>query len=263
MTTPAIDTMVRYEVRDGIAQILLDNPPVNGITLGLLELLMSHLRQAGADASVRAIVLGSALSGRFCGGLDLPKFSQSAPADVHAVVHKLYFELFELQASLPKPVIAAITGSVRGGGMSIAITCDMIVAADDATFGYPEMEVGLLPAIHYNHLPRIVGRNRAFDLLFTGRVFDAQEALALGLVSRTAPATEVLARARELATLFAAKSPALMRLGKAAFTRATDNGYRQGAAAAVDLVSTVFGTADCTEGLAAFTEKRKPQWGKA
>lgn len=252
--------MIQYEVQDGIAQLLMDSPPVNGITHEMLDTLMARLREAGADPQVRAIVIGSALPGRFCGGLDLPRFAAGTPADVHAIVNKLYFQLFELQASLPKPVIAAITGSVRGGGMSIAITCDMIVAADDATFGYPELEVGLLPAIHFNHLPRIVGRNRAFDLLFTGRVFGAQEATDLGLVSRTAPAGEVLAQARRLAAVFARKSPTLMRLGKAAFVRATDNGYRQGAASAVDLVCTVFGMPDCAEGLAAFAAKRAPQW---
>ena len=256
-----MNTPLNVQVGDGIAEVLLNQPPVNGLTPALLDALMSALRKLGDDPKVRAIVLGSALPGRFCGGLDLPKFRAYSLPEVHAVVGKLYVGLHELQSSLSKPTIAAITGAVRGGGMSVAITCDMLVAADDSTFGYPEMEIGLLPAIHYTHLPRIVGRYRAFDLLFTGRVFDAREALALGLVSRTAPADQVLAEARKLARVFAAKSPDLMRLGKAAFTRATDNGYRQGAASAVDLVSTVFGTDDCKEGLAAFAEKRKPVWG--
>lgn len=252
--------MIRYEVQDAIAQILLDNPPVNALTHELLDGLMACLRQAGSDSRVRAVVIGSALPGRFCGGLDLPKFRASTPADAYAIVNKLYLQLFELQASLSKPVIAAIEGAVRGGGMSLAITCDMLVASQDATFGYPELEVGLLPSIHFQHLPRIVGRYRAFDLLFTGRVFGVQEAVELGLVSRTAPPGDVLAGARKLGAVFAAKSPQLMSLGKAAFVRATDNGYRQGAASAVDLVSTVFGMPDCSEGLAAFAEKRAPQW---
>lgn len=254
--------MIRYEVQDAVAQILLDNPPVNGITDDLLDTLMARLREAGGDPHVRAIVLGSAVPGRFCGGLDLAKFRASSPSEVHRIVNKLYFQLFELQSSLSKPVIAAITGAVRGGGMSIAITCDMIVAADDSTFGYPELEVGLLPSIHYHHLPRIVGRYRAFDLLFTGRVFDTREAMHLGLVSRSAPATAVLAKAHELAAVFAKKSPELMRLGKPAFYRAADQGYRQGSGSAVDLVSAVFGTADCAEGLAAFVDKRAPKWGQ-
>jgi enoyl-CoA hydratase len=254
--------MVRCETQDGVAQILLDNPPVNGIDDALLDTLMARLREAGADPKVRAVVLGSAVPGRFCGGLDLREFRTRTPERAHQIVEKLYVKLFETTSSLSKPVIAAITGAVRGGGMSIAITCDMIVAAEDSTFGYPEMEVGLLPAIHYNHLPRIVGRNRAFDLLFTGRVFQAREALEMGLVNRIVPEPQVLGCARELATLFAGKSAALMHLGKGAFARATDNGYRSAAAAAVDLVSTVFGTPDCAEGLRAFDERRAPRWGQ-
>jgi len=254
--------MIRYKAQDGIAELLVDNPPVNGITDELLDDLMIRLAEAGADPAVRAIIIGSAVPGRFCGGLDLHKFSHSTPAEVHTIVGKLYHRLFELQSSLSKPVIAAVTGAVRGGGMSIAITCDMVVAADEASFGYPEMEIGLLPSIHYLHLPRIIGRHRAFDLLFTGRVFGTPEAMALGLVSRSAPEAQVLDTARALARVFTAKSPELMRLGKAAFGRVTDNGYRAGAANAVDLVSTVFGTPDCREGLQAFVEKRKPVWSQ-
>jgi len=254
--------MIEYTIQDGVAEILLANPPVNGITEELMDALFGALRQAGGDREVRAIILGSAVPRRFCGGLDLPKFRTSTPTKVYAIVDKLYHRLWELQSSLPKPTIAAVVGAVRGGGMSIAITCDMLVAADTASFGYPEMDVGLLPSIHYQYLPRIVGRHRAFDLLFTGRVFDAHEAMALGLVSRIAGEQEVLAEARKLAGVFAAKSPELMRLGKSAFVRATDNGYRAGAASAVDLISSVFGTDDCKEGLAAFEGKRKPVWGK-
>lgn len=252
--------MITTTVRDGVAEILLNAPPFNCITDSLLTELMHTLRRAGNDPQVRAIVLGSAIPRRFCAGLDLPQFLKNTHSDIRTIVNKLYFELYELQSSLPKPVIAAISGAVRGGGMSIAITCDMIVAAEDATFGYPELEVGLLPAIHFTHLPRIVGKPRAFDLLFTGRVFDSQEAMDLGLLTRIVKSSEVLSEAHNLAGLLAGKSPELMRMGKEAFIRATDNNYKQGAANAVDLVSIVFGTIDGKEGLTAFSEKRKPKW---
>ena len=255
--------MLTYKTHEGVAEILLNNPPVNGITSELLDQLMAFLQQAGADHQVRAIVIGSAIPGRFCGGLDLHKFRESSPSEAYEVVNKLYFQLYEVNSNLPKPVIGAITGAVRGGGMSIAITCDMLVASDNATFGYPELEIGLLPSIHFHHLPRLVGKQRAFDLLMSGRAFSAQEALSLGLVSSLVPENQVHHNAMELAKMFAKKSPELMRLGKAGFIRATDNGYRQGAANAVDLVSSVFGTADCAEGLLAFLEKRKPVWGQS
>jgi enoyl-CoA hydratase len=137
--------MIRFDASDGVAEILLDNPPVNAITDALMDAMMAALCMAGSDPRVRAIVLGSAVPGRFCARLDLPRFKDSSPAEVHASVGRLYSQLFELQSGLPKPTIAAISGAVHGGGVSIAITCDMLVAADDASFGYPEMKSGCCP----------------------------------------------------------------------------------------------------------------------
>ena len=110
---------------------------------------------------MRAVILASTVPGRFCAGLDLPAFLRGTPADAHRIVGKIYVRISEAQSALGKPSIAAIGGAARGAGMSIAITCDMILAADHASFGYPEVDVGLLPAIHFHHLPRIVGRHRA------------------------------------------------------------------------------------------------------
>src|SRR5512139_1416868 len=123
-----------------------------------MDALIGALERAKKDSAVRAVIISSAIPGRFCAGLDLPNFLRSAPSDAHAIVNKIYTQVGEVQAALGKPSIAAISGA----GMSIAITCDVMLAADDATFGYPELDVGLLPAIHYTHLPRIVGRYRAF-----------------------------------------------------------------------------------------------------
>lgn len=252
--------MIDYEVRDNVAEILFNNAPVNAITEEFMDALIAALERAKQDPEVRAVILGSAIPGRFCAGLNLPAFLRGTPSQAHAIVNKIYTQIGDVQAGLGKPSIAAITGAARGAGMSIAITCDVMLAADDATFGYPELDVGLLPAIHYTHLPRIVGRYRAFELLFTGRSFGVEEAMAIGLISRCAPEADLMTEARKLARVFAAKSPELMKLGKDAFVRATGNGYREGAAGAVDLVSTVFGTEDCKEGLTAFAEKRKPVW---
>jgi enoyl-CoA hydratase/carnithine racemase len=251
---------IRYEVRDNVAEILLDNPPVNALDRGLMEDLLATLERAGRDNEVGAVVIASAVPGRFCAGLDLGTYLKSSPADAREIVDALYARLCDIQFNLGKPSIAAISGAARGGGMSLAISCDMIVAADNATFGYPEIEIGLLPAIHYTHLPRIVGRYRAFDLLFTGRAFGAHEALEIGLISRSVPEANVMEEARSLARQFAAKSPQLMRMGRKAFMHAIDSDYRRGISGAVNLISAVIGTEDSKEGLTAFVEKRKPVW---
>jgi len=253
---PMSSQTIQYVVKDNVAEILFNNPPVNGLSHEVMDALMAALLRARDDAAVRAIIIASAIPGRFCA------FLASTPAQKHAMVEKLYAKLCDVQFDLGKPCIAAITGAARGGGMSLAISCDMMVAADNSTFGYPELDIGLVPAIHYATLHRIVGRYRAFDLLFTGRVFSAQEAESLGLVSRLAPEAEVMAEARKVAQVLANKSPQLMALGKTAFSRAMDIDYRKSIAAAVDLVSTTTGMEDSVEGLKAFVEKRKPVWKK-
>src|SRR5262249_9419312 len=138
---------------------------------------------------------------------------------------------------------------------------DVLVAGRSATFGYPEIDVGLIPAIHYSHLPRIIGRHRAFELLFSGRSFDAQEAYHLGLLSRVVPDAEVEQAALKLAETFTAKSPAVMRFGRAAFMRQNDLDYRRSIANAAEDFCNVTMTEAAQEGLKAFADKR-PQRGK-
>ncbi|MDR1969720.1 MAG: enoyl-CoA hydratase/isomerase family protein [Burkholderiaceae bacterium] len=249
-----------YEVRDQVAEILLNSPPVNALNEDIIDALLQALRRAARDDAVRAVILGSAVPHRFCAGLQLDALRGTPPAHRYALVDKLYNGLCDAQFHLGKPSIAAVSGTARGGGMTLAIQCDLIVAADTATFGYPEIDVGLIPAIHYTHLPRIVGRHRAFDLLFTGRSFSAAEAQSLGLASRVVPEADTLAEARALAQTLCAKSPAIMRMGRLAFLRANDGDYRRGVASAVETFGNVAATDDANEGLAAFVEKRQPRW---
>ena len=252
--------MIDYAVRDNVAEILFNHPPVNTINHAFMDTFLAFLERAKADDEVRAILIASALPGRFCAGLDLAALLRGSHGKAHEIVDKLYARLVDAQFGLGKPSIAAISGEVRGGGITIAISCDMIVADVASTFGYPEINIGLLPAIHYTNLPRIIGRYRAFDLLFTGRTFSAEEAMQLGLISRIASTGTVLEEARKVAQVLASKSPELMRMGKAGFMAAIDDGYRQGVTGAVNLIGAVLATDDCKEGLSAFVEKRKPVW---
>src|SRR5215472_4552518 len=247
-----MDEGLHYDVSDQIAEISLARPPVNALSLALLEQLIAALRRAAADENVRAVVLTSALPRRFSAGLDLRLMLGKPATDVRRLLDKLYVELADVQYNLGKPSIAAVGGSARGGGMTLAISCDVLLAGESATFGYPEIDLGLVPAIHFVHLPRIVGRHRAFELLFGGRSFDAAEAASLGLVSRVVPDGNLTGEAKELARAFAAKSPSTMRLARAAFMRANDLDYRRGVGYAVELFCNVATTDDAQEGLRAF-----------
>lgn len=249
---------VRYEVQGRVAEIGLDHPPVNALTEPMIDRLLAALRRAAADDGVRAVILHGCVPDRFCAGLDLKRLDGASPESIRSLLDKLYPALTEAQHQLGKPSIAAIEGSARGGGMTLAISCDLIVASRAASFGYPEIDVGVLPAIHFTHLPRVVGRYQAFDLLFTGRSFGAEEARSLGLVSRVVDAGQALAEARRLAAVLASKPPATMRLGHAAFHAATDHGYRQGVAGAVETFCHVAVTAEGREGVGAFANGRRP-----
>ena len=251
LTTPA----------DGIARIELDAPPVNALTEPLVDTLLAALRAAGDDPAVRVVLLTSALPRRFCAGLDLSVLVGATPERIAALLDKLYVGLAEMQTRLGKPSIAVVGGAARGGGMTLAIACDMVIAGRAASFGYPEIDVGLLPAIHFQHLHRIVGRHRAFDLLFTGRAFSADEALALGLVSRVIDDDRLLAEAQSLARQLAARSPTAMRIGRAAFHAAVDAARVDGASQAAATFCSLAVTADGREGVAAFGERRMPRWG--
>jgi enoyl-CoA hydratase/carnithine racemase len=251
---------VHYATADHIATITLARPPLNAFSIAFLDEIIAALRLAAADPDVRAVVLASEIPKMFCAGLDLDIILGSDEATVRAFLNRLYIELWDVQANLGKPTIAAIDGAARGGGMTLAISCDMIIASESASFGYPEINLALPPAIHFAHLHRIIGRYRAFDLLFTARTFGAQEALSLGLVSRVVPADGALAEAMEAARVIAAKSPAAIAFSRAAFHREADRTYTDAVARAVDDFCALAVSTDAQEGLKAFLEKRKPEW---
>jgi enoyl-CoA hydratase len=253
------EALVRYSVRDGIAEIVLDRAPVNALSLALIDQLLNALRDAGRDPAVRAAIIHSAHR-VFCAGLDLDIVRGKQGIEVKAFVEKLYFELNDVQYRLGKPTIAVIDGPVRAGGMTIAISCDMIIAGKQSTFGYPEIDVGLIPAIHFVQLPRLVGKHRAFGPLFLGEPFDADTALRFGLVSELVEPGTALERARAIAQRLAQKSPAIMKLGRDAFMRAIDSDYRRAVEHAAETFALIATTHDSQEGLSAFVEKREPQY---
>jgi enoyl-CoA hydratase len=254
------DPGVSYEVAGKIARITLSRPPVNALSLETVRAIVAALRRAATDTEARAVVLTSAVPRRFCAGLDLVLLLGKSSAQIREVLQALYVDLHDAQYNLGKPSIAAVGGAARGGGMTIAISCDVILAGEHATFGYPEINIGVLPAIHFAHLPRIVGRHRAFELLFSGRSFDAREAVDLELVSKIVADAELDAAAMALAADFAAKSPAVMGLARAAFMRQNDLDYRRSVASAVEDFCNVATTAAAQEGIRAFLEKRSPKW---
>ena len=250
------EKMVVCEVSTGVARIILNRPPVNALNLEMIKDVVTAFEIAGNDEGIRAVVLTSAVSKAFSAGLDLNILLGKSEAKIRGLLQELYVRLYDTQYNLGKPSIAAVGGAARGGGMTMAISCDVILAGQSATFGYPEIDAGVIPAIHFTHLPRIVGRHRAFELLFSGRSFGAEEGYRLGLVSRVVPDEELVSQAHSLAETFAGKSAVVMRLGRAAFMRQNDFDYRRSIANAVEDFCNVAMTDAAQNKLKAFVERR-------
>ena len=251
---------INLKVENSIANIRLKRSPINAFSIDFLNEILITLKEVNKNKDVLAIMLTSSIPNIFCAGLDLDILLDKPILEVRKFLELLYIELWDTQYNMNKPTIAVIDGAARGGGMTLAISCDVIIASDKASFGYPEIDLGLLPAIHFNHLPKIVGRYRAFDLLFSGRKFYSDEALSMGLINKKVPQDNLLYQATKLATTFANKSPTAIKLGRAAFMRTNDLDYRRGVANAVEDFCNAAMTPDAQEGLKAFLEKRKPNW---
>lgn len=253
---------VIYTVTDRVAVIAMNRAPVNAVDFEMTDAIHEAMRKADADAGVGAIVLTSALDKMYCAGMDLKMIKGAGTDGMRKYLNSFYLDTLDLQAKLTKPTIAAINGAARGAGMTLSITCDMLVAAESASFGYPEINVGVLPAIHFAHLPPVIGRHRAFELLFSGRSFGPPEALELGLLSHVVPDDQLMDKAMELGRMFVAKSPATMRIGRQAFWRAQDADYRRNVAAQVEVMCNLASMPDFEEGLTAFAEKREAEWDR-
>ena len=251
---------IDYAVSNRIATIAMNRKPVNAIDHPMIDAIHAALREANADPQVRAIILTSALPGMFCGGMDLKMVAAGGTEELRSFVYKFYMDTMNLQYALTKPTLVAINGPARGAGMTLAITSDVIIAADDIDLGYPEIDIGLIPAIHYAHLPRQISRNKAFELLFGGQPIPASEAAALGIINHAVPRESLMDRTRALAEVFAAKSPALMALGRQSFMRANDLDSRRNVENQIETLCNVYSSPDGREGMMAFVEKRAPRW---
>jgi enoyl-CoA hydratase len=256
-------TGLREEQRGTARWLILDRPAqrnaLNGETIGALR---EALARADADPAVRAICLTGAGEKAFCSGMDLASAGaalQAGPLAAHET-RRAYAALLAELPRLGKPVVAAVNGAVLGGGMGLLAACDLAIAADDARFGTPEVEIGLFPYMALAPLSRCLGRRAALELVLTGRRIDASEARAIGLINRAVPRAGLAAAAEELLALLAEKSPSALSLGRRAFYATQDLPYEAQLEALCAQLSINALTEDAAEGVAAFLEKRKPEF---
>jgi enoyl-CoA hydratase/carnithine racemase len=252
---------VRYEVADGVARLTIDRPERrNALSFGVIRELRRRVAECRDDPAARVLVLTGAGDRAFCAGADLGGLAAGAGyLDLHDARGELA-SLFGELWSLGKPTIARVRGYALAGGMGLALSCDLVVASDDAQFGTPEIDIGLWPYMITVPLTRSMPPKKALELMMTGRRVGAAEADRIGFVTRVVPAGELDAAVDELAATLAAKSPAIMRLGRDSFYRVWDQAAADALAQLHPLLTVTTGTADATEGITAFLEKRPPTW---
>jgi enoyl-CoA hydratase/carnithine racemase len=246
---------------DGIAEITLNRPEaMNAISSAMAAELTRACAELAAAPEVRVVVFGAAGERAFCAGADLKERAGLTDADIMRQRHVIR-AVFGALLALPQPAIAAVHGFALGGGCELALSCDLVVADETATFGLPEVTVGLVPGGGGTQLAlRRLGPGRAADLVLTGRKVGVDEAMRLGLVDRRVPAGQDGRAALELAGQIAANSPVAVRAAK----RAIRHGWGASLEAGLDIEDAAWRTAalsaDRREGVAAFVEKRKPAW---
>ena len=248
-------------VSDGVARLTLNRPERrNALSWSLIAELRDALAALKADPDVRVVVLTGAGEKAFCAGADLGGMAEGASfLELHegrGGLAELFLDLY----ALGKPTIARVFGYALAGGMGLALACDLVVAADDAQFGTPEIDVGLWPYMITVPLMRSMPPKKALELMLTGRRVDAAEAERIGFVTKVVPVVELDAAVDDLAATIASKSPAILKLGRDSFYEVWDRDAADALAHLHPLLTLTTLTEDAKEGLAAFAEKRPPRW---
>jgi enoyl-CoA hydratase/carnithine racemase len=253
--------VVKYEVADGVATVTLNNPEKRNMLSGqMLAELVDAMKRARDDEDARAVVLTGAGDKVFCAGADLGGFAADVPLVAKHFATDLFLEFFRLMPRLGKPSLCAANGHVLAGGMGLALSCDLLIAKEGATFGTPEINVGAFPYMIMAIIYRNVPRKKVNEMMLLGERLSSEQAVEYGLANKVVAADEFDDAVADWAGKLASKSPVLMRLGHDAMYRQQDMAVDDALDYLRSQLSLTFSTEDIVEGVTAFFEKREPQW---
>lgn len=248
--------LVELEIRERLAILTINNPPVNPLTQEVLSALEKEVDALSSKDEIWALIITGAGEKAFVAGADIRQFP-SLNEEEGSKMARWGQNIFDKIAALKMPVIAAINGFALGGGCELALACDIRVAAENAKLGQPEVNLGVMPGYGgTQRLPRIIGLGKAKELIFSGETIDATEAYRIGLVDRLVSPGQALEEAIKLAQVILSKAPVAVRLAKEAIDRGWELPLDQGQQLEAELFGKTMGTEDKNEGANAFLEKR-------
>lgn len=253
------DDLLLRDEKDGVLELTLNRPQaMNSFSFDLLRALGAAIESVRFRPEIRVVIITGAGEKAFCAGADLKERAGMSPMQVKTFIFTIR-DLFSAIENLPKPVIAAVNGVALGGGTELALACDMRLAADTASMGLTETRLAIIPgAGGTQRLPRLIGRGKAKELIFTGRRVPAAEALAIGLVNQVCAPDQLLEACRAMAAAICETGPIAIEQAKYAINHGLETDLHTGLAIESNAYWVTIPTRDRLEGLAAFREKRKP-----
>jgi len=253
---------ILHDIRDGVATVTLNNPPLNLVTLNLTRALSRTLDELARDNAVRVLVLTGAGDRAFCAGSDISEFpSMMGAGQVVPIKLSKENETYSKVDDFPTPTIAAVSGLAYGGGLELAVCCDLIVVDEHAKLCLPEIKLGVFPGSGGPvRVTRRIGEGRAKEMMYFGDPIDAATALAWGLVNRVAPRGHSLRVAQEMAAVLAQRPSRALQLCKTAVDMSFDTTEDQAVNRSLALSEQAFTTADCREGVRAFFARESPRF---
>lgn len=246
------------ETSDNVATLTINRPQsLNALNSEVLRELECAFYELERDSSVQVVIVTGAGAKAFVAGADIREMAEIDACQGHAFARQGQQVLLALE-KMKKPVIAAVNGFALGGGLELALACDFIYASEKAKFGFPEVTLGIIPGFGgTQNLPRLIGRSRANELIFTGRMIDAQKAWSWGIVNEVIPVGELLDKARETALAICKVGPLAVGYAKDAIANGLNMAKEDGCRYEASLFGVLFASADQKEGMAAFVDKRK------
>jgi enoyl-CoA hydratase len=251
---------IKLERHDRVAVLTINRPDkLNALNKKVHSEGMAALDELRRDAGVRVLIITGSGERSFIAGADISEFAGQTPVTQRDLFHEPSF--FNSIDSFPKPVIAMVNGFCLGGGNELALACDLRICSENAKFGQPEIDLGIIPGGGgTQRLTRLIGEGRSMEMILTGGMIDAETALRFGLVNHVFPAGELFDRTMEIARKIAEKAPIALQLCKEAVKFASRSNLDEGLRREVDLFAISFSTEDKQEGVSAFLEKRKPEF---